>query len=268
MRKILTVLGAALLGGVLFAQPRVIGVHPAHDGKLLTMEEAVAGWVNDNEYRFRDGNRWETGRIEEIYYPSDMSSTAYTEGNSLYIKDYMGNVTPVAVSNDREIVYGQSVSRNEFGIDGGIFWAPSQRKIAFFRKDESRVTDFPLLNIRTRTGELELLKYPMNGMDSEIVSVGIFDIDKGSTVYLDAPDFTPERYLTNVSWTPDDKSLYVQVLDRTQRCRYRPVCPYAPDRGQRRLGGTAGPGPFPQGPQGPDDLPHRQPRRLPEPVFG
>ena len=139
MRKILTVLGAALLGGVLFAQPRVIGVHPAHDGKLLTMEEAVAGrtvypenryytWVNDNEYRFRDGNRWETGRIEEIYYPSDMSSTAYTEGNSLYIKDYMGNVTPVAVSNDREIVYGQSVSRNEFGIDGGIFWAPSQRK--------------------------------------------------------------------------------------------------------------------------------------------
>ena len=182
MRKILTVLGAALLGGVLFAQPRVIGVHPAHDGKLLTMEEAVAGrtvypenryytWVNDNEYRFRDGNRWETGRIEEIYYPSDMSST-------------------VAVSNDREIVYGQSVSRNEFGIDGGIFWAPSQRRIAFFRKDESRVTDFPLLNIRTRTGELELLKYPMNGMDSEIVSVGIFDIDKGSTVYLDAPDFT------------------------------------------------------------------------------
>ena len=176
-------LGATLMGGVLFAQPRVIGVHPAHDGKLLTMEESVVGrtvypenryytWVNDNEYRFYTGQGWENGKIEEFDYPSDMSSSAYTEGNSLYIKDYMGNVTPVAVSNDREIVYGQSVSRNEFGIEGGIFWSPTRRKLAFFRKDESRVTDFPLLNIRTRTGELELLKYPMNGMDSEIVSVG------------------------------------------------------------------------------------------------
>ena len=228
MRKIMTVLSAALVGGVLFAQPRVIGVHPAHDGKLLKMEEAVVGrtvypenryytWVNDNEYRFYDGKGWNTGRIDEnLMYPSDMSSTAFNKGNSLYIRDYMGDTTAVAVSNDREIVYGQSVSRNEFGIDGGIFWAPSGNKLAFYRKDESRVTDFPLLNIRTRTGELELLKYPMNGMDSEIVSVGIFDIDKGSTIYLNAPEFTPERYLTNVSWSPDDKSLYVQVLDRSQ----------------------------------------------------
>jgi dipeptidyl-peptidase-4 len=224
----MTVLSAALVGGVLFAQPRVIGVHPAHDGKLLKMEEAVVGrtvypenryytWVNDNEYRFYDGKGWNTGRIDEnLMYPSDMSSTAFNKGNSLYIRDYMGDTTAVAVSNDREIVYGQSVSRNEFGIDGGIFWAPSGNKLAFYRKDESRVTDFPLLNIRTRTGELELLKYPMNGMDSEIVSVGIFDIDKGSTIYLNAPEFTPERYLTNVSWSPDDKSLYVQVLDRSQ----------------------------------------------------
>ena len=43
MRKLLTILGATLLGGVLFAQPRVIGTTAAHDGKLLTMENAVVG---------------------------------------------------------------------------------------------------------------------------------------------------------------------------------------------------------------------------------
>ena len=44
MKKALILVGATLfLGGALFAQPRVIGVHPPHDGKLLTMEEAVAG---------------------------------------------------------------------------------------------------------------------------------------------------------------------------------------------------------------------------------
>ncbi len=228
MRKYLILLGATLVGGVLFAQPRILGVHPAHDGKLLTMEEAVASrsvypenryytWFNDNEYRFFDGSRWDSGRVDEnLELPQDFSGwTAFNEGNSLYITDYKDTIA-VAVSNDREIVYGQSVSRNEFGIDGGIFWSPSGRKLAFYRKDESRVTDFPLLNIETRTGGLELLKYPMNGMDSEIVSLGIYDLDKGSTLYLDVPDFTPERFLTNISWSPDDRSVYVQVLDRTQ----------------------------------------------------
>ncbi|MBQ6762169.1 MAG: DPP IV N-terminal domain-containing protein [Bacteroidales bacterium] len=228
MRKYLILLGATLVGGVLFAQPRILGVHPAHDGKLLTMEEAVASrsvypenryytWFNDNEYRFFDGSRWDSGRVDEnLELPQDFSGwTAFNEGNSLYITDYKDTIA-VAVSNDREIVYGQSVSRNEFGIDGGIFWSPSGRKLAFYRKDESRVTDFPLLNIETRTGGLELLKYPMNGMDSEIVSLGIYDLDKGSTIYLDVPDFTPERFLTNISWSPDDRSVYVQVLDRTQ----------------------------------------------------
>ena len=227
MRKILLLLGATLVGGVLFAQPRVIGTHPAHDGRMLTMENAIVGrlspenryysWVNDNEYRFQEGRKWVTARIDEnLETPQAPKGwTALNVGNSLYITDGKDTVA-VAVSNDREIVYGQSVSRNEFGINGGIFWAPSGRKLAFYRKDESRVTDFPLLNIRTRTGELQLIKYPMNGMDSEIVSLGIYDLDKGSTVYLNAPEFTPERFLTNISWSPDDKSVYVQVLDRTQ----------------------------------------------------
>ena len=227
MRKTLMVLGATLLGGALFAQPRVIGIHPAHDGKLLTMGEAVASravypenrfysWVNDHEYRFLNGYTWDLARVDEdLEQPSESGWTAFNEGNSLYITDYRDTIA-VAVSNDREIVYGQTVSRNEFGIDAGVFWAPSGRKLAFYRKDESRVTDFPLLDIGTRTGSLELLKYPMNGMDSEFVSLGIYDLDKGSTVYLQADDFTPERYLTNISWSPDDCSVYVQVLDRSQ----------------------------------------------------
>ena len=227
MKKFLILLGVTLAGGALFAQPRIIDVHPAHDGKILSMQDAILNrsvypenryytWVNDNEYRFFDGKKWDSARLDEtLELPSASGWTAFNVGNSLYITDYKDTVA-VAVSNDRELVYGQTVSRNEFGIDGGVFWAPSGRKLAFYRKDESRVTDFPLLNIRTRTGELELLKYPMNGMDSELISLGIYDLDKGSIVYLHVTDFTEERFLTNVSWSPDSKSVYVQVVDRTQ----------------------------------------------------
>ena len=99
MKRYLILLGVTLLGGALFAQPRVIGVHPAHDGKLLTMEEAVAGrtvypenryysWVNDNEYRFLDSLRWDSARIDEnLELPADKGWTAFNRGNSLYITD-------------------------------------------------------------------------------------------------------------------------------------------------------------------------------------
>lgn len=141
---------------------------------------------------------------------------AYTRENNLY---YFDGETEHAITDyeDRNIVCGQSVSRNEFGITGGIFFAPDASKIAFYRKDESRVTDFPLVDITTRTGTLRNTKYPMNGMASEHVDLGIYDIATGRTVYLTVTDFDEERYLTNITWAPDAKHIYVQVLDRRQK---------------------------------------------------
>ena len=109
------------------------------------------------------------------------------------------------------------MSRNEFGIKNGIFWAPNGRSIAFYRKDETLVTDFPLLDINTRTGSLVNIKYPMNGMTSENVRVGVYNLAENSTIYLQADDFGYDQYLTNVTWSPDCRHIFIQVLDRTQK---------------------------------------------------
>ncbi len=114
------------------------------------------------------------------------------------------------------IVYGEAVSRHEFGIDGGVFPSPDGSRVAFYRKDESRVTQFPLLDITSRTGSLEALRYPMNGMPSELVSLGIYDRSSGQTVYAAVNDFSEERYLSGISWTPDSKAVCIQVIDREQ----------------------------------------------------
>ena len=103
------------------------------------------------------------------------------------------------------------------GIDGGIFWSPDSTKIAFYRKDESKVTSFPLLDITTRTGSLKEIKYPMAGMDSENVGLGIYDIASGKTVYVKADEFGYDQYLTNITWSPDASKIYIQVLDRSQK---------------------------------------------------
>ena len=122
----------------------------------------------------------------------------------------------IAPSDGPNLVYGETVSRNEFGIDAGWYMSPDSSKVAFYRKDQNKVTWFPLLDIDTRTGELKQIKYPMNGMDSEEVAVGVYDFASGKTVYLEVNDFTTERYITNISWSPDSRSLYAQILDRSQ----------------------------------------------------
>ena len=140
----------------------------------------------------------------------------YTEANNLYY-ELNGNKVAITSESDPNIISGSSVSRNEFGIDGGIFPSPDGLSVAFYQKDVSRVADFPLLNITTRTGSLENIKYPQNGLPSERVSLGIYNTAIGSTVWCKVTDFDEERYLTNITWSPDGRLVYIQVLNRAQK---------------------------------------------------
>ncbi|MBQ0144156.1 MAG: S9 family peptidase [Bacteroidales bacterium] len=243
---IITLMLSAAASLSLNAQTGVVSTHPAGEGdRMLTMEEAVLGrnvrpsgiyarWTDSSTYAFYSGNGWKTCEAlsgkegdyvpaslpegfpheAENITPSGSGAYAYTVGKDLYIFD--GKPACIAAGDDR-MTFGQSVSRNEFGINGGIFWSPQGNLLAFCGKDESKVTDFPLLDITTRTGTLVNIKYPMNGMDSEVVRLGIYSMADGTTVWCDVDEFGDDQYLTNISWTPDEKHVLIQVLDRTQK---------------------------------------------------
>jgi dipeptidyl-peptidase-4 len=56
-------------------------------------------------------------------------------------------------------------------------------------------------------------------MTSHKVTVGVFDLKSGKTVYLQAGDPT-DRYFTNIAWSPDSKTVYMFELNRKQNdCR-------------------------------------------------
>ena len=140
--------------------------------------------------------------------------SAYSLEGSVYVTE--GERTRCIAKGTPGIVFGTSVSRNEFGINGGLFWSGGGERLAFYRKDETRVTDFPLLDIKTRTGSLKTVKYPMNGMASEHITLGVWDAATGSVVWIEPTDFDDERYLTCVSWNPSATQLFIQILDRAQ----------------------------------------------------
>ena len=171
---------------------------------------------------------------------AQQNAFAYLKGSNLYVRTF--DVTSNALTKEkkshdfqlskdgsREIVYGQSVHRDEFGISEGTFWSPNGELLAFYRMDQSMVTDYPQVDIpeigfnhpetQSCIATPAPDKYPMTGETSHKVTVGVFDCMTGKTIYLKAGDPT-DRYFTNIAWSPDSKTIYMFELNRDQNdCR-------------------------------------------------
>ncbi len=140
---------------------------------------------------------------------------AYVKDWNLYVRTADGKDLQVSTDGTRELQYGQSVHRDEFGIHKGTFWSPKGNRLAFYRMDQSMVTDFPLVDINHRVAQLAPEKYPMAGMTSHKVTVGVYNPQTQKTIYIKAGDPT-DRYFTNIAWSPDEKTIYMFELPRTQ----------------------------------------------------
>lgn len=154
---------------------------------------------------------------ENISFDKSLNYVAYTIDNNLYyspVNEFKQFV--VTQFYDENIVSGQTISRSEMGIDGGIFWSPSGKYLAFYQKDESAVHDYPLLDNSAYPGELKSIKYPMAGQASEKVKVGIYDLEKGEVSYI-SPLNGEDYYLTNLAWMPDEKNLLIVEVARSQK---------------------------------------------------
>lgn len=178
----------------------VIDTHPAGNPKarLLTVEE-IAGAKSSSVYPSRVRLYW------------DASGELSKSVRSASPEDYT-----LPVSDKEGVVYGQSVSRNEFSGNRWVIPSPDGSRLAVYRKDESGVSLYPIYDIRSRTGEAKMIRYPMAGMTSEKLGICICDKSGNILSELQVTDYDNERYLTNPTWSPDGKYIFVQVLDRVQ----------------------------------------------------
>lgn len=153
---------------------------------------------------------------KNISFCPDNMTLAFTIDNNLYIKSSQSGAIAVTEEKNPNILNGHVVHRNEFGIKKGIFWSPQGNYLAFYRMDESMVTDYPLVDISARPAKLKNIKYPMAGMDSHEVTLGIYTLQSGKTIYLKT-EGPKDHYLTNISWDPSEKYIYIAELSRDQK---------------------------------------------------
>ncbi len=186
-------------------------------------------WIDNYRFYFRDENKLFlydfAGSSLEIANEYDKAGenvsidarnlhVAYTIKNNLFVA-INGETVQVTDEKNDDIVYGQIPSRNEFGIDAGMYWSPEGRLLAFYKTDQSEVSDYPLVDLYNRIALPLPDKYPMAGMKSQKVELGIFNPDLNEIVYLQTAG--PEnQYITSVTWDPSGKFIYAGILNRDQ----------------------------------------------------
>jgi len=140
-------------------------------------------------------------------------NVAYTIDNNLYVAK--GDKQIQITDNPEHVIAGQSVHRNEFAIDGGIFWSPDGKLLAYYSMDERMVTDYPLVDTQERIATAKPIKYPMAGMTSHQVTLHIYNIATGKEIVVKTGE-PVDQYLTAITWNPDNKRIYIGVLNRGQ----------------------------------------------------
>ena len=192
---------------------------PYSDQPLVLLNFSGERHLIDFEQKKQVWHQSSAGEYQASNFNVASRHTAYVNGDQLYVRSADNADKQLTTDGSREIVYGRSVHRDEFGIHSGLFWSPDGMHLAFYRMDQSMVTDYPQVNLFTHIATHESDKYPMAGKTSHEVTVGVYDAAANKTIYLKAGD-PKDRYFTNVAWSPDSKTIYIFELNRDQNdCR-------------------------------------------------
>ena len=177
----------------------VLATHPEGNpgARMLTVEESVG-----------QGVRSVLPERVSLYWTADGKLTKTPESS--------GTLYTLPESPGPGISYGGVVSRSEFGYRGGVFPSPDGSRIAVYRKDERAVGIFPMFDISLGDGSTVPMRYPMAGTASERLSLVVCDTLGNELCTLGVTDFDEERYLTGITWSPDGRYIFVQVLSRSQ----------------------------------------------------
>lgn len=176
-----------------------------------------------------------------IMYPTlspDNQNVAYVRDRNLYVFNFQ-LLKEFAVTNDgkhNEIINGAVdwVYEEEFSMSQGFEWSPSGKFIAYYRFDESKVSEFSMDIYDGLYPKKEQWKYPKAGEANSKVEIFVFNVYSGLglkptdksmnnialqrvPLYSDAStekDF--DVYIPRFKWSNSDQILSIQRLNRHQ----------------------------------------------------
>lgn len=187
-------------------------------------------WINDKQAYYSTKTGYKTITIagqqndwlklpdnaENIEFDATNNQVGYVIDNNLFFVDKAGKTHQITKDGKYEIVNGKSVHQNEFGIHKGIFISPKGNLVAFYRMDQTAVTDYPIIDWSVQPAVNKNIKYPFAGTKNHTVTLGVYNPTTQKTTFLEThPEV--DHYLTSVTWSPDEKHIYIALLSRNQK---------------------------------------------------
>jgi len=184
-----------------------------HNNMFYFTEEGAVYLYDLTDNTLTKANEYDSDG-ENVTIDTNTLHVAFTLNNNLFVT-VDGTTIRATDEKNEDIVYGQVPSRNEFGIDAGLYWSPDGNLLAFYRIDQTEVTDYPQVDLAGRIAVAAPMKYPMAGMKSQKLKLGIFNINLNEIVYLQT-DGPENQYITSVTWGTEGKFVYAGILNRGQ----------------------------------------------------
>ena len=160
-----------------------------------------------------------------VRFSPDSKKLAYTRNKDLYIFDLASGREIRLTSDASDKVYNGYAAwvymeeiLGRASRYSAFWWSPDGNKLAYLRFDESDVPTFTLNRLDEPDGVhglIEATPYPKPGDPNPWVKMGIADAVSGKTIWVKT-DTTIDQYLAWPFWTPDSKSLAIQVVNRDQ----------------------------------------------------
>lgn len=187
-------------------------------------------WINDKQAYYSTKTGYKTittagqqtdwlklpDNAENIEFDATNNQVGYVIDNNLFFVDKAGKTHQITKDGKYEIVNGKSVHQNEFGIHKGIFISPKGSLVAFYRMDQTVVTDYPIIDWSVQPAVNKNIKYPFAGTKNHTVTLGVYNPATQKTTFLEThPEV--DHYLTSVTWSPDEKHIYIALLSRNQK---------------------------------------------------
>ena len=145
--------------------------------------------------------------------------------NVSFVRDHNIWLVNLADGKERAVTQGGTeeirkgeldwVYPEELDIKTAYWWAPDSSAIAYLEMDERKVSQYPLIDFSSPSGEAEMERYPTAGGANPIVHVFVTSLNGGETRAMDTGAET-DIYIPRVNWLVDSKHLAIQRLNRAQ----------------------------------------------------
>lgn len=220
-------------------------------GSLLPVPKASpaaaveAALAEEAPKRFPRPDRPARGRQFAAATSPDGQHQAFYRDRNLWLRS-LEDTNEVAVTRDgseaTRVKYGTATWTygEELDQNTAIWWSSDNRRVAFYRFDETGIPDYHVVldhgKLQTR---LLTEPYPKAGGTNPVVDLLVYDRESGKTVPVDVRsgrpfvNDVPGHYVYGVRWSPDGRELLFFRTDRLQKVME--LCAADPETGACRV---------------------------------